>query len=292
LLALNWALRTRERYAVVLALHRREIALRGVRTERIPLEPFSELAKNFERLRPDLVVHTAGMTSVEECESHPREAQHSNVDLAVNVARACQLVGARLVHISTDHLFRGDSAMSDETQPVNPLNVYARTKAEAEQRVLACCPAAIVVRTNFYGWGPVYRQSFSDVIITALRQGNSLTLFRDVFYTPILIEPLVDAVHALADNKASGVFHVSGGERISKHQFGLKVCRQFKMNPNLISSGERFGQKNLTLRPQDMSLSNKKACRFLGRTLGGVEEHLGRLAEQENQGLAKEIQSC
>ena len=51
---------------------------------------------------------------------------------------------------------------------------------------------ALIIRTNFFGWGTSYRQSFSDFVIDNLRKGNNITLFNDVFYTPILIETLVE----------------------------------------------------------------------------------------------------
>lgn len=290
LLALNWALAIREHYTIILGLHERNISLAGVETRQVDLESADHLARVFETVQPQIVIHAAGLTSIETCEANPDRAQHINVELAVNVARACAKLGLPLVHISSDHLFSGEASLVDETHPIAPKNVYGRTKAEAENRVLEAHPQALVIRTNFYGWGPSYRHSFSDVVIEALRSGKELTLFRDVYYTPILIEAAAQTAHDLINLKANGIFHVVGDERISKYEFGVKVAEQFNLDSSIINPGLLADQASLVQRPHDMSLSNKKTCNLLCRKLGGVAEHVARLHQQEQNGLAREIQ--
>ena len=290
LLALNWALAIRDRYSVTLGLHERDISLAGIKTRQIDLESVDYLVRAFETVQPQIVIHTAGLTNIEECEAKPGLAQHINVKLAANVAQACAKLGLPLVHISTDHLFSGGASSVDETHPTAPKNVYGRTKAEAEFRVLEAHAQTLVIRTNFYGWGPSYRHSFSDVVIEALRSGKELTLFRDVYYTPILIEAAAQTPHDLINLKASGIFHVVGDERISKYEFGLRIAKEFNLDSSIISPGLLADQVSLVQRPHDMSLSNKKTCNLLGRKLGGVAEHIARLHQQEQNGLAQEIQ--
>lgn len=290
LLALNWALAFRDRYSVTLGLHEREITLSGVQTKKIDLESVDHLVRTFEAVQPQIVIHTAGLTSVEKCEAEPELAKRVNVQLAVNVAQVCSQQELPLVHISTDHLFTGVDSLVDEVCPVKPVNVYGQTKAEAESRVLEAYPMAMVIRTNFYGWGTSYRRSFSDVIIESLRAGKELTLFQDVFYTPILVEKVAQAVHNLIDLKAVGIFHVVGDERISKYEFGLKLAQEYKLDASLIKPGYFADQTSLVRRPHDMSLSNQKICKLLGRKLGGVSEHIADLHQQEKNGLAQELQ--
>ena len=291
LLAVNWAVAIRNQYKVVLGLHEREISIAGGSTRKISLESIDDVGVAIGYVRPSMIVHTTGLTSVEKCETDPDLALHVNVDLAVNVAAACALADLPLVHISTDHLFSGDVPFVEETCPTAPLNIYGRTKAEAETRVLETNPRALVIRTNFYGWGPSYRKSFSDIIIKGLREGRDLTLFEDVNYTPILIEAAIKTVHELVDVGASGIFHVVGDERLSKYEFGLKVAEEFGLDRNKLKPGLLSDQTSLVRRPTDMSLSNQKTCEFLGRGSGGIEEHLARLRQQEESGLSSEIQA-
>jgi dTDP-4-dehydrorhamnose reductase len=291
LLALSWATAMRDRYQVVLGLHRRSLSVARIETRPANLDTVDELVGDLEAIQPRLVVHTAGLTNVEACEKNPTLAQRVNVGLAANVAQACGRLGVSMVHISTDHVFSGDVPLMNETQPTAPLNAYARSKAEAEVCVLAAHPAALVIRTNFYCWGPSYRSSFSDSIIAALRAGRPTILFEDVFYTPILAETLANAAHDLVDRRAEGIFHVAGDDRISKCEFGLMLAKDFALDSRLIRPGLLADQPALVRRPRDMSLSNAKTCNLLGRKLGGVHQHLGRLREQERQGFAREMQN-
>jgi len=290
LLALNWAMEIQSHYSVTLGLHERKINLRGMKTLEANLASPAEVLRALDTVQPDIVVHAAGVTNVETCESNPRLAEEVNVRCAANVARGCATRGVRLVHVSTDHLFAGVAAGADESWTVEPQNVYARTKAQAELEVLQTLPSALVVRTNFFGWGPSYRRSFSDSIIAALRADRELLLFQDVFFTPILIAALAGAVHDLLDRKAVGIFHVAGDDRISKHDFGLAVARYFQLDARLIKAGSIRDQPGLVRRPLDMSLSNRKLRALLGRGAGGIADHLTRLREQEDLGLAGEIQ--
>lgn len=285
LLALNWAAALRNRCAVTLGLHTRKVEMPGVACRILDLESADSLAATIESVGADLVVHAAGMTNVEQCEASPAPARHANVVLAENVAAACAKTGVALAHISTDHLFAGDEPKVDESRSVEPLNVYGKTKAEAEQRVLRRHPGALVVRTNFYGWGPAHRRSFSDFILDSLRAGKPVRLFRDVFYTPILIESLANAVHDLLDRNASGIFHVVGDERVSKYHFGIRVAEAFEFDTRLVHPIAIADMPALISRPKDMSLSNRLACSVLGRQLGTIQEQLCQLRKQSDHPL-------
>ena len=289
LLALNWAMTMREQSEVILGMHDREITFAGSQTKRVNLDSVGCLMRDLEIIQPQIVIHTAGLTNVEQCEANPELAKHINVKLASNVAKACAELELPLACISTDHLFSGDTSSVDEAHQISPVNVYGKTKAEAEHQVLEAYPEALVVRTNFYGWGTSYRRSFSDAVIQDLRAGKEVTLFKDVTYSPILAEKLVKSIHDLIELNAAGIFHVVGDDSLSKYQFGLKLAQEFNLNTNLIKSGSITDQKSLTRRPHDMSLSNQKTRNLLGRDLGGVDEHIAQLHQQEQNGLAQEL---
>jgi len=291
LLALNWAVTIRDDSRVFLGLYDRKVSLTGVGSMFINLNSVDDLTNILSNCKAQIVVHTAGLTSVEECEANPELARHVNSDLSYNVAKACNRLGVRMVHISTDHLFSGDIPLVDENHPVNPKNVYGRTKAEAEIRVLETHPSALVIRTNFYGWGPKYRSSFSDIIVNALRTGKELNLFQDVYYTPILAETMVLQVHDLISKQAEGIFNVVGDDRISKYEFGLQLARQYNYDTNKINPVLMVEKADLVQRPHDLSLSNRKTCEFLKRHSGSITADIARLYKQEHLNKIKELKS-
>jgi dTDP-4-dehydrorhamnose reductase len=291
LLALNWAQSVRDRHDVVLGLHRRQVSLPGVESRQLDLTSEAAVLRAIDEVQPDWIAHTAGLTSVEACEKDPDLAQQSNVVMPTNIAKACASRGVKLIHISTDHLFSDALPLLDESHPVSPLNNYGRTKAEAEVRVLDAYPEALVARTNFYGWGPSYRQSFSDAILSALLERRPYTLFQDVFYNPILCESLALTLHELVERAASGIFHVVADERLTKYDFGLRLARHFDLDPEPLRAGRLVEQTVLVRRPREMSLSNQKARRLLGRPLGNIDAQLQQLQRQRELHLAREVQS-
>jgi dTDP-4-dehydrorhamnose reductase len=233
-LAINWACAVRDSWDVILATHRHDVALVGVTAVAVELGDARSLGKELERINPDLIVHTAGLTDVDRCEADPAAAHAANAILARVVAQAAGNRSVRLVHISTDHLFSGDRALVSETEPVHPLNEYARSKWLAEQRVLDACPDALVVRTNFFGWGHATRRSFSDWLLYNLRAGQTISAFDDVYFTPVLADQVVTWIHELVSRDASGVYNVCGDERLSKYEFALRLVAEFGLPAGLI----------------------------------------------------------
>jgi dTDP-4-dehydrorhamnose reductase len=289
LLALNWAVSLRDKSDVVLCFHERVVNLAGVTTTVCALDSVSQIVECLKQEKPDIVIHTAGLTSVEKCEENPELAEYINVTIAKNVAAACAAENIQLVHISTDHLFDGVQSLLSEEENPSSVNIYGLTKARAEEAVYAENQKALIIRTNFFGWGTKYRKSFSDFVVDALRNKQPIQLFDDVFYTPIHAGCLSQITHALLEKGAIGVFNVVGDERITKYNFGRKLADRFELDASLIKRSKILDKHNLVERPMDMSLSNSKVCAYLNRVIGGVDEQLDMLCKQETDGIAAEL---
>ncbi len=284
LLALNWAWSLRDRIEIILATNSRTVDLAGLASHKINLDSVVDITRYVDMIKPDIIVHTAGLTDVDKCEVAPDLAHHANVILTKNVARVASVSGAKFIHISTDHLFCGEKSLYEESSLTQPLNEYGKSKLLAESCVLEHCPDALIVRTNFFGWGHAYRQSFSDWIIGNLRSRKHLTLFDDVYFTPILADTLAEAALDLAESGASGVFNLVGDERLSKYDFAMVIVSHFGLPCELISKTHLSELDMSAERPRDMSLDNSKAREYLGREMGRVDEFVAKLKLQENQG--------
>jgi len=281
LLAINWAFIVRNDLRVILGLHNRIISMDGVEAERMSIDSIEHLQSDFNRINPDIVVNAAAITSVESCEESLKQAIDVNTNLASNIATICEKLSIKLVHISSDHIFSGEEKFSSEITPPIPLNNYAMTKYKAEIEVKNNNPTSLIIRTNFFGWGTDYRHSFSDFILNNLRNNHKVNLFSDVFYTPILIDELVVAIHELLDQDKYGIFNVVGSERLSKYDFGLKIADSFGFKSSLIHSIIYEEQTNSVIRPRDMSLCNIKLLEVLGRKIPNLNNQLDTLKKQE-----------
>jgi dTDP-4-dehydrorhamnose reductase len=289
LLALNWARCIRSEWDVILGMHARQVSLAGTSSMPIDLTLSDSLTRLLSKLKPDLVIHTVALTDVDRCEQEPELAHYINAELAQNVAQACGWLGIKLVHISTDHLFDGKKAFCTELDAVCPVNIYGKTKALAEELVLGACPEALVVRTNFYGWGSSYRSSFSDGICKSLHAYKKINLFNDIYFSPIIIDELVNSVHELINHRVSGVFNVVGDDRLSKYEFGVSLAKVFDLDPMLIEPIITSDCEVRVLRPKDMSLSNYKLKKILNKNFLDVNHHLHLLKKQYENGVLKEF---
>ena len=101
-----------------------------------------------ETVQPDVILHLAALSDTGYCQQHPEESQHANVELPVWMAKAARDTGAKLISFSSDQVYAGVTQPGPlpETLPLSPTNTYGRHKLEAEERVLALCPEAVLLR--------------------------------------------------------------------------------------------------------------------------------------------------
>jgi dTDP-4-dehydrorhamnose reductase len=283
LLALNWAYQIRNSYDIFLGLHEKVINMNGVTSVMISLESEVDFLNSIQSIKPDLIIHTAGMTNVDLCEADPNMASKINFEAVKYVSNVCSKNNIDLIFISTDHLFNGEKSFVEENQLKSPINWYGRTKSLGEDYITENNPNSLIIRTNFFGWGTSYRQSFSDFIINSLSSGKNITLFHDIYYTPILIDVLVINVMNLYLSKAIGIFNVVSSERISKFEFGLMVADIFGLDASLILKGKIEDRLELVQRPKDLSLSNLKLVDFLKTSIPSIKDQVLELKKQEKK---------
>ena len=282
LLALNWAFVKKNDAQITLLLHQRKASIEGVNSIFINLGSESAIYEFLSKKQQCVVIHCAAITSVDYCEKNSQVAYETNVLISEKLAKICYKLGIKFVHISTDHLFSGLYPFSTENSEISPLNVYGTSKANAEEEVLKKNPESLIIRTNFFCWGTSYRSSFSDFLINAIREKKKISLFTDIFYTPIYAKNLIEFVHILINSSSNGIFNIVGSERVSKYEFGKIIFNNFSGNMNLITKVQYEKQSNLVERPLDMSLSNNKLLLSLNADMEKLEDQIKQLKLDEN----------
>ena len=157
------------------------------------------------------------------CESNREKAHEVNALGALNVARAARESEAYLIHISTDYVFDGskDSPYKEE-DPVNPLGIYGKTKAEGEKLMLSLSYKNIlIVRTQWlYG---LNGKNFVESILRACSERNVLKVVDDQHGRPTFTEDLADALLRLIDLKPTGILNVANSGSTSWHGFATAI---------------------------------------------------------------------
>lgn len=182
----------------------------------------------------DVVVNCAAYTAVDAAESDESAAFGVNAVGPANLARACRASGARLVQISTDYVFAGDSEQPyPEGHPVAPRSAYGRTKAAGEWAVRADAPDHLVVRTAWlYG---ARGSSFPKTIARVARERGGLDVVVDEVGQPTWTVDLADLVHRLVVAGApNGTYHGTSSGRVSWHGFARAVVASIGLDPAIV----------------------------------------------------------
>ena len=239
--------------------------------------------------KPDLIINTVALTDVDICDKYPTLAYETNVNYINYLINFCSQYQCKLIHISTDHLSNGLTPCINENHELKPLNQYGRTKLLAEKFIQSKISNSVILRTNFFGWGPTYRRSFSDRIIDCITSNKQIHLFEDAFFSPISIKRLYEIILLLFKEKKSGIFNISSNNRISKYNFGLQLCEHLNLQKDLIFPCSIENAKNLVLRPKDTSLNNKKITNEIGFDCGYVSNNIVDLICDTKDGIKDQL---
>ena len=217
--------------------------------ERVEIRDAEAVARLFERLRPEVVVHTA----------YRQHEDDVNTVGSENVARAAAAAGARLVHLSTDVVFDGlKGAPYVEEDPLSPVSAYGRAKAEAERLVARACPGALLVRTSMVYGGAEPSQH------ERLARDPDAVFYEDEIRCPVQVGDLAAALLELAALDVTGPLHVAGADGVSRAAFAERV-----------RGGPVASAPAPSGRPLDCRLDSSRAQGMIRTRLRGVREVLG-----------------
>lgn len=254
--------------------------------ERMDVTRREEVFNVLEKIKPDCVVHTAAITDVDYCETHPEEAWRVNVDGTKNVAEACKRVGAKMIFISTDYVFDGKKLSYSEKDKPRPLNYYAKTKLIAEHVLEALDVNYIVGRTAvLYGVGGHGKKNFAAWIIEKLQNKEKVKVVNDQHNNPTYANNLVEILLTLYKKDTNGIFHTTGSQCLSRYEFALRIAKVFGLDEKLISHTTTPELNQIAVRPEKVSMVTNKVERVTGMKPLGVEDGLARMkAEMERIG--------
>jgi dTDP-4-dehydrorhamnose reductase len=176
------------------------------------------------KTRPEWVVLCAAYTDVDGCELNPTLASTVNTYGAVNVAKAAAAAGCNLLFVSTDYVFDGRGNSPYETDhPRNPINVYGKSKAEAEEKLAAILPDCCMVRTSWlFGAGG---KCFPDTILKAAASRPELEVVNDQRGCPTFTVDLADSIVKLCRAGARGIIHCTNAGDCTWYDFAREIIR-------------------------------------------------------------------
>jgi len=177
-----------------------------------------------ERHAPWAVINAAGYVRVDDAERDCERCFRENTLGPELLAAACARRGIRFVTFSSDLVFDGTRREPYvETDAPSPLNVYGRTKAEAEARVLACYPDALVVRTSAF-FGPWDDYNYVTCVLRALRAREPVRAAADAVVSPTYVPDLVNVTLDLVVDAERGIWHLSNSDPVTWAELAVRAA--------------------------------------------------------------------
>jgi len=243
-------------------------------TRALDLESAEAVRALVADVRPDIVVHSAAMTSIEGCAAEPARTLRVNVDATGTLARLGADHGFPIVFLSTEQIFDGNAAPYDETAEPHPVSLYGESKVAAEAALTQAGGEWCTLRLALvYGWG-----GFGRWMATRFEAGEPVTLFHDQFRTPVHTSSVVEAVGAAIERRPWGeVFHIAGADRVQRVEMGERYAAALGFDASLIRSVRMADVTDKLPRPVDVALVTDKARRMLGWTPLSLDEGLARM---------------
>ncbi len=268
---------------VLRELDRRSVPCRGVDREDFDLTDGDAVKAYVQEYVPDVIVHCAAYTAVDQAEREPEVCARVNGDGTMNVVRAALSVGAKMVYISTDYVFSGEGEKPwEEDDPYDPKNVYGLSKLQGEMAVRSLMKRYFLIRTSW-----VFGLHGKNFVRTMLRLGREKTEVRvvdDQIGSPTYSADLSRVICDMISTEKYGIYHVCNEGWMSWAQFSrmIMMARNLACRVVPVPSAE---YPTPARRPLNSRMSTRKMKDARFAPMPAVEDALNRyLLELEKEG--------
>jgi dTDP-4-dehydrorhamnose reductase len=240
-------------------------------------------------LKPDVLIHGAAMTDVDSCELDPQNCRKINVDAVEYLVKASNAVGCHFIHVSTDFIFDGTSGPYKETDTPNPISFYGQCKLEGERIVQENSDSWAIARTILV-YGIVADMSRSNIVLwaqNALEKREPINVVNDQYRTPTLAEDLAMGCYLIEQQKASGIYNISGKDFMNIYEIVQQVGWHFGLSIESVTQVDSKSLKQPANRPPVTGFDLTKSRKELGYEPHSFDEgidivhhqHLKRMVE-------------
>jgi len=232
--------------------------------------------------QPDVIIHTAAMTNVDQCETEKESCWQLNVTAVDHLIKACEKHDAYLLHLSTDFIFDGHHGPYKEEDAANPVSHYGESKLAAEELLLKSNIRYGIARTVLV-YGIAYDMSRSNIILwvkNSLEQGKPIKVVDDQLRSPTLAEDLAQGCYLMAKKQAEGIYNISGKDLLTPYEMACKTADYFGLDTAKMERVDASTFSQTAKRPTKTGFIIDKAKRDLGYAPHSFDEGLAIVAQQ------------
>ena len=235
-----------------------------------------QIEKVIKEKRPWAVINAAGFVRVDDAESDIEGCFSANTTGPANLAGVCNKLGVKLLTFSSDLVFDGKKNESYlESDKVAPLNIYGRSKAEAEKMVKEFDPSALIIRTSAF-FGPWDEYNFVYYVLNSLRNQSPVTVAGDAFISPTYVPDLVNSSLDLLLDDEYGVWHLANAGEITWSKLAAEVALKGDCCSHLIREVTMEEMNHIAKRPAYSVLNSER-----GLLLPSLDDALNRYFQEQ-----------
>ena len=239
---------------------------RGLTRQDVDLTDETAVRRLWREHQPAAVIHCAAISRPAVCEQNPDLAMKINVVATALLASLASEVP--LLFFSSDQVFDGRQGWYVETDRINPINRYGKTKAAAEELVLGNPRHTVIRLALTAGTSATGDRSFVEDMRRSVAANLCLTLFTDEFRSPVPAGVVARAVWELIAQKQSGLYHLGGAERLSRMEIGEALAMKYPELASRLQPGSVAAYHGPP-RPPDLSMRCEKIQSLLSFPLTG-----------------------
>lgn len=216
--------------------------------------------------QPEVVVHAAAMTQVDECELHPEKCEKVNVTGTALMLADAEIYSRQFIYISTDFVFDGEKGDYEEADELKPISYYGFTKMQAEAMTETSTIPWAIVRTCLV-YGNILEGTRSNIITwvkDSLMQGKDIRVVSDQWRTPTYVEDLARGIVLIIEKQATGIYHISGKDRMTPYDIALQTADYLQLDKSRITRVDAATFKQPGKRPPKTGFLIDKARNELG----------------------------
>lgn len=239
-----------------------------------------QVEETIENTRPDAIIHTAAMTNADQCEGEKNLCWTMNVKATEYLIKASEKHQIFFCYLSTDFVFDGVAGPYSEEDLPSPLSFYGWSKFAGEEVVKRAKCSWSIVRTVLV-YGVVSDMSRSNIILwvkKSLEAKQHIKVVTDQFRTPTLAENLAMGCYLVVNQRAEGIFHISGKDFLTPHEMAIKTADFFGLDKSLITPVNADTFTQAAQRPLRTGFMLNKAISVLGYNPVSFEEGIGMMA--------------
>ncbi len=217
-------------------------------------------------VKPDVIINTAAMTNVDECEDDHQKAMLINAIMPEALAKISKQIGAHLITFSTDYIFDGKNGPYSEDDTPNPISFYGKSKLAGENSIrIEMRDKFTIIRTNVvYGSSSYGKGDFITWLINNLKKEKKINIIDGQWCNPTYSEDIAWAVLKIIENKNYGIYNIAGSGYYNRYQIALEVAKIFEFDESLITEIPEADLIQKAKRPSKGGLINLKASAELG----------------------------